>query len=102
MLLAHILRGLQVPEWGCLSMEPSAEPVTKGLGISRVAGKTTPPQTSRTQTEGQVFPQGWDFVFSVSVSSSEENPLQILFLAARGNETTHGAACGARRTPGLA
>lgn len=32
MFSAHILGGLQVAEWGCLSMEPSAEPVAKGLG----------------------------------------------------------------------
>lgn len=66
---------------GGLSLGPSTDPVTKGLGNQGGREHRTPPQTSRTQTEGRVFPQGWDFVFSVSVSSSEEIPLQILFLA---------------------
>lgn len=64
-------------------MEPAADPTTKG------PVRAAHPQTAQTQTEGRVFPRGWDFVLSVSVSSSEEIPLQILFLAVRSRRPLH-------------
>lgn len=47
--------------------------------VSRVAANTTRPQTSRIQTEGQVFPQGWGFVFCFSFLLRENSTANFIF-----------------------
>lgn len=65
---------------GGLSTEPSSDPLAEGPS-EQDGEEHHRPTDFLEQTEGRVFPQGWGSVFSVSVSSSEEIPLRILFLA---------------------